>query len=305
MSQRLIKALLFIFCFSFIYISLAQPLPKTNLQPYAIAQIPTPVLNIADFSLVFGGNDEKTLCLDNSGLIREVEFIALPETVFKINQVIKKANTTIYEVTTTDYPYSSKKGYFIDSRFVKMLDHKAQDRIKKLPAKETVIKNLISCEGGIYIWGGNCKAGIPQLLSFYPPQHAISSSLKDQWILKGLDCSGLLYEATNGFTPRNTSSLVNFGEPVRIINLNSDQIIQKVKPLDLIVWNGHVIIILDENRVIESRLDYEGKKAGNQGGVKIRNLKTVLSQILEKRIPVDNYDDASSKNQFVIRRWYK
>ena len=99
--------------------------------------------------------------------------------------------------------------------------------------------------------------------------------------------------------------MVNFGEPVRIIDLGADQIIKKVKPLDLIVWNGHVIIILDEDKVIESRLDYDEKKAGNQGGVKIRDLKTVLNQILAKRIPVDNYDGTSKKSQFVIRRWYK
>ena len=305
MPQRFIKILLFIFCFSFIYMSLARILPKSNSHPYAIAQIPTPVLNISDFSLVFGGKDGKTLPLDNSGLIREVEFIALPKTLFRINQIIEKGKTTIYKVTTPDYPYTSKKGYFIDSRFVKILDNKTQNRAKDLPSKEAVIKNLISSQGSIYIWGGNYKDGIPQLLSFYPPQSPISSNLRVQWILKGLDCSGLLYEATNGFTPRNTSSLVNFGVPVKIMNLNATQIIQKVAPLDLIVWKGHVIIILDKNSIIESRLDYDEKKEGNQGGVKIRSLRTVLNRILKERVPVDDYDAASIKNQFVIRRWYK
>ncbi|MFH1801090.1 MAG: hypothetical protein ABH891_09660 [Candidatus Omnitrophota bacterium] len=51
---------------------------------YARAEKSTPVLNTADFPVVFGGADGKTLKKDPSGLIREVEFIALPGTVFEI-----------------------------------------------------------------------------------------------------------------------------------------------------------------------------------------------------------------------------
>ena len=279
---------------------------KDHSTLYAVAELPAPVLNTPDFSFVFGNKEGKTLHLDDSGLIREVEFIALPKTVFEIEGTIKKRSNIIYEITTADYPYPAEKGYFIDSRFVKTMEHKPPNRLRRLPEKKAIINNLLSSEGANYIWGGNYKAGIPQMLSFYAPAKTLNADLKDQWMLQGVDCSGLLYEATNGFTPRNTSSLITFGESVKIENLSAYQIMQEVEPLDIIVWKGHAIIILDKNRVIESRLDYDKEEEGNQGGVRIRKLKEVLSETLKARKPVDNYEDEveEGKKKFVIRRWY-
>lgn len=270
---------------------------------YAVAELPTPVLNTIEFSFVYGGKDGKTLHLDDSGLIREVEFIAIPKTVFTIDAVTKKESATIYRVTTDDYPYPTQKGYFIDSRFVKTVQEKPPNRPKRFPGKKSIINTLLSSEGSIYIWGGNHKEGIPQMFSFYPPSSPIDQALKDQWMLKGVDCSGLLYEATNGYTPRNTSSLLTFGKPVKITGLSANQIIRKVEPLDIIVWKGHLIIVLDRERTIESRLDYDEERGGNQGGVRIRTLKEVLLEILKERIPVDNYEDEEGTQKFVVRRW--
>ena len=277
---------------------------KDSSITYAVAELPTPVLNTMEFSFVYGGKDGKTLHLDESGLVREVEFIAIPKTVFTIDNIIKKESATIYRVTTDDYPYPTQKGYFIDSRFVKTVQENPPNRPKRLPAKQSIINSLLSSEGSIYIWGGNHKEGIPQMLSFYPPSSPTDQALKEQWMLKGVDCSGLLYEATNGHTPRNTSSLLTFGTPVQITGLNATQIILKVEPLDIIVWKGHLIIILDRKRTIESRLDYDKEREGNQGGVRIRSLKEVLSETLKERIPVDNYEDEEGKKKFVLRRWF-
>lgn len=272
---------------------------------YAIAELPTPVLNTPDFSLVFGSTDGKTLHLDDAGLIREVEFIALPKTIFTIEKTVRHGMTTLYQITTEEYPYQTQKGYFIDSRFVHTTGQKSPHRLKTLPAKHDIISRLMSAEGSRYIWGGNVKAGIPELLSFYPPQSPLPRDVKDQWMLKGVDCSGLLYEATNGSTPRNTSSLITYGEPVSIARLRSDQIVSIVEPLDILVWEGHVIIVLDKDQAIESRLDYDKQQAGNQGGVKIRNLKDVLDETMKERVPVNTYTDTVGGNKkFVVRRWY-
>jgi hypothetical protein len=72
------------------------------------------------------------------------------------------------------------------------------------------------------------------------------------------------------------------------------------------VWEGHVIIVLDRDRAIESRLDYDQQLEGNQGGVKIRNLREVLDETLRERVPVDDYakDRAGGQKKFVVRRWY-
>ena len=272
---------------------------------YAVATEPTVVLNTPDFSSVFGGINGKTLKLDKSGLIREVEFVALPGTIFKVEDVIKNGNKTIYKVTTTDYPYPTKKGYYIDKRFVGSASYKPPGIIKRLPGKERIVQNLLSARGSIYIWGGNWREGLPQMLEWYPPSGTLKPLTKKKWILKGVDCSGLLYEATDGVTPRNTSSLITYGEALKIKGESANQIIRKVRPLDLIVWQGHVIIVLDKERVIESRLDYDKKRKGNQGGVRVRALKEVLDDTLKERVPVDDYSDkASGRKKFVIRRWY-
>jgi len=47
---------------------------------YAVARISTPVLNTSDFRSVFGGEGGSDLKTDNSGLVRETEFIAMPGT---------------------------------------------------------------------------------------------------------------------------------------------------------------------------------------------------------------------------------
>ena len=269
---------------------------------YAVAQAPTPVLNTPDFDFVFGRNPANSLGLDKAGLLREVEFIALPDTVFTILDSIEAKNSFLYKVTTNEYPYPEKPGLFIDSRFVKITNRPHHQRPRKLPAAEKIIKNLLACRGAVYIWGGNYKKGIPDMLNFYPPLVPISPELKQKWTLKGLDCSGLLYEATLGCTPRNTSALVNFGSPVKIAGLDIGQIIEKIKPLDLIAWDGHVIIVLDKQTVIQSRPEYDGNPLYN--GVRIQNLNQVLREVLRERTASDNYQPENAEKIFVIRRWH-
>lgn len=266
---------------------------------YARAEIPTPVLNTADFQSIFGGLDGKTLALDSQGLIRAVEFVALPGTVFEIQNTFHVKGKTLYQVSTHEYP-PQKTGLYIDSRFVSVSTTPFSSRKITLPSKKQIIDTMLSHEGARYIWGGNVSRGIPQMFQFYPPSQQLSVNEEQMWSLYGLDCSGLLYEATNGFTPRNTSDLISFGKPVYINALSSTQIAEKLLPLDLIVWKGHVIIVLDQNHTIESCLN-----CSTRGGVTVRNLKTVLQEVMKTRTPVNSYPSQTKANEkfFVIRRW--
>jgi hypothetical protein len=296
------KAFLFTLLF---FLAMAAPFLALAMPPlYAVATLPAPVLNTPDFASVFGGDDGKTLHLDHSGLIREVEFVAIPGTKFRIEESLKQGDRTIYRVTTDDYPYPTKSGYFLDSRFVRTSSNPLSPRPKLLPVKQKVIENLLAAEGSRYVWGGNFRAGIPQLLTFYSPaaKSSIPTATLEMWQLRGVDCSGLLYEATNGFTPRNTSSLVDYGVPVLIAGLDPSQIVKRVEPLDLIVWSGHVMIVLDRERLIESRLGTTGKG----GGVLVRPLLEALDEVVKLRVPLDEYKATTTNGEkaFVIRRWY-
>ena len=293
---------LFALIFSLIVATAGAAEPSAQL--YAVALSPTPVLNTRDFAGVFGGRDGKTLRLDGCGQIREMEFVALPGTVFRIEETLDRGGPVIYRVTTDDYPYPSAQGYFIDSRFVRTSAVPPLPRQRDLPPRQKVIDNLLAAQGSRYVWGGNVREGIPRLLSFHPPASGLplSPATADLWQLRGVDCSGLLYEATGGYTPRNTSALIAYGAPVPIKGLDTAQIIRRVEPLDLIVWQGHVMIIVDRERVIESRLDCHG----NGGGVRVRSLREALGDIRKSRIPLDDIATATDRGLkgFVIRRWF-
>lgn len=84
-----------------------------------------------------------------------------------------------------------------------------------------------------YVWGGNDPDGMEKFCSLYG---------HDPLYFKGLDCSGLFYYMRRGNVPRDTSQLVSFGEEV-----------EDVKPLDIVVWEGHMLVVLGKDKVIESR----------------------------------------------------
>lgn len=282
-----------------------RPSVSADTPRYAVSVLPTPVFNTPDIANIFGGSDGTALRLDPCGQIRELEFVAFPGSVFRIESGIKGTRAVVYRVTTDEYPYPTEKGYFIDGRFVKTTDVEPPARMPRLPAKAEILNNLLADRGSKYVWGGNFHRGIPQMFAMFPPRpgQPVPEETGKLWQLRGVDCSGLLYEATGGYTPRNTSALINYGSPVKIAGLNADQIVEKAEPLDLIVWNGHVMIILDRDRVIESRLDC----GGNNGGVKVRPLREALAGVMKTRIPLDSYKDGliNGKKCFLIRRWFE
>lgn len=284
-----------------ILLFLPLPLLAAEAAPrYAVARQPTPVLNTPAFASVFGGKDGATLKLDRCGQIRELEFIALPGTVFRIEAALPQGTATIYRVTSLEYPYPTKTGYFIDSRFVSTSLEPPPERARQLPPQGEMVARLLASQGKVYVWGGNVSEGVPEMRELYPPVPGASRSarLDQQWNLAGLDCSGLLYEATDGFTPRNTSALIRYGKSIPIAGLTASEIAQKAEPLDLIVWEGHVQIVLDRDRLIESRLECGGK-----GGVIVKPLRESLTDLARHRKPLNDYGTGKGKG-FVLRRWY-
>lgn len=266
-------------------------IPETN--NYAVAKEPTPVFNSPAYPDDFGGKNGRTLKLDKEGLFRDLEYIALKGTVFFIKSSIDKGNYKIFNVTAEDYNYEAE--LYIDSRFVTLYDTKPPSVVKKLPPKNEIYAFLDNAVGSKYIWGGNCITGIDKMLSYYPPEGNISDYEKDIWTFHGCDCSGLMYEATNGYTERNTWKLINFGNAVQIEGMTAGQIVEILKPLDMMVWNGHVIYVYDEKTAIQSAL--------SKGGVVKTDLLETVENIMKKRRPVNEYDDSPGE-KFVVRRWY-
>ncbi len=269
---------------------------------YGVARTAAPVLNSPAFDSVFGGHDNRTLKVDRCGQVREMEFIALPGTSFKLLGEIRVKGATIFRVETDDYPAPAGKALYMDSRFVDQRDEKPPPRTRILPSKDEIIASMKAAIGSPYVWGGNVREGVDELARIF--YRGLSpDKISGNLILAGLDCSGLLYQATRGWTPRNTSELISFGKGIAIAGRTAGELAQLLEPLDLIVWNGHVIIVLDRETAIESRLkcDMPGR-----GGVMTTPLRERLAEIMGTRRPADTWP-AGEKRQdvFVVRRWFK
>lgn len=264
---------------------------------YAIADGYTPVFYSHDLKNIFGGADGKTLKLDDSNQIDEVEVIALTGAVFEIYAEIQDGSNTIFKIYTRDYDYLTKTGYYIDSRFVKQTDTKPEIKTKTLPAAQTILDRVKAVKWAQYVRWGNAPQGVAKLLEFYAPKWEIDANLKSKWILSWVDCSGLLYYATDGYTPRNTSTLATYWSGVEIQWLNIDEILAKLQPLDIIVWRWHMIIVLDKETSLDASLE---------NWVTTSNSKDTLKEVMETRTPINNYDDPAftDKLKFVVRRWY-
>lgn len=251
-----------------------------------VARVATPVLNTPAFTSYLSRGR-----LDPCRGERPIEFVALPGTLFSVEGAQLDHGTTIYRVRTKDYPFPSKTGYFVDSRFVEPAGASARDRVATLPGLAEIQKGLLASLGKPYVWGGNVREGVALLGELYPAGDRLA----------GVDCSGLLYQATDGYTPRNTLALIRFGEAVPVAGLSADQIAQRLKPLDLITWNGHVMIVLDDDSIIQSVMGCPGV-----GGVTVSPIRQTLQRLMKSRRPRDNYPQGpAGKQAFVVRRWFR
>lgn len=266
---------------------------------YAVSKTFTPVLNTADFKTVFGGVTGENLKTDRCGQVRELEYIAPPGSVFTVLQKRRSGTADIYQVETDEYTPQPKVRLYVDGRYILLTSAVPAPRALLLPSLDEIVAVLKASVGSPYVWGGNVPYGVPELVAWF--NKGIRDGNEERLPLAGLDCSGLLYYATGGWTPRNTSQLITFGQSVNIAGKQSEEIVKMLQPLDLIVWSGHVIIVLDHQTAIESRLDCG--KPGN-GGVVITQISQRLAEVMRTRRPKNNWAGGGKKNIFVIKRWY-
>ncbi len=239
------------------------------------------------FNTAAAAESRKAVKPDACGQVRALEFIALPGTVFTVKRQTGKAENPIFEVTTAQYTTPPGVQLYISGHGTNVAASKPEEPLIEPPEEAEIMRRLKGAIGAPYVWGGNLRKGV--------------RLPEEEKVYAGLDCSGLLYEATGGYTPRNTSELVSFGRPVPVAGLGRDQIIKKLKPLDLIVWKGHVIIVLNSHETIESVL-WCGRP-GN-GGVATMQLRQRLGEIMSRRKGVDSWPEGGGKPQiFVVRRW--
>ena len=172
-------------------------------------------------------------------------------------QVSREIGPFILEGSFDRYPYSP---IYFDRRFGHFCDQRPEVK-GSLPSSAELLSHMEKRVGTPYVWGGNWAEGIPEMLQYYPPQGILSKRMEELWMMKGLDCSGLLFEASLGVTPRNTSELLFYGQEVKL---------EELRPMDMIIYPGHVLFVRDQETIIESKAGF---------GVRICSLSERLCQI--------------------------
>jgi hypothetical protein len=242
-----------------------------------IARIPTPIFNTPEIPFI-----KAALEKDSQGRLTEMETIAFPGTKFKCLAQISK---TVLQVETSEY--RSSLPLYVDSRFLQEAPPDSPERDKVLPSLNKILQWMEERRGLRYFWGGNWHTGIPEMLQLYPHLQTAPKEDQDDAICRGLDCSGLLHQATQGITPRNTSDLVNYGQELPFHHLSVQEIQAQLKPLDLLVWRGHVIIVRCPKTVIESRISH---------GVVVTDFETRYAEVVQML--------KQQNKTFYFRRWH-
>lgn len=251
---------------------------------------PAPVLNTSDLLFAFGGQTGREIPLNPKGHPYCYEFVALEGTPLKVEDRISFSSFTVYRVSCSFYPAPQ---LYIDSRFVKPAE---TIQMPNLPDAKTLLNRMNQLIGTSYVWGGNWSPGIPELNTYFPPKGSLDEKMKTYWTLKGVDCSGLLYEASLGATPRNTHQLIHYGNSLKLKDLSAQKIVSRLEPLDMIIYPGHVLFALDSFFTIESKFPY---------GVILRSLPERLEELFQERTLVNEwFPGLDPDKHFMIRRFF-
>lgn len=233
-----------------------------------ITRYATPVFSTWEFDQIF--DQKNSLPIDAEGRIPALRMILLPNT--PVQRVEEKEGAT--EIILSDCP---KKKCYVDSRF--LTSCYAMQR-KTLPKSEQIIEQLYERIGTPYLYGGNYSKGIEEISQYYPPPLDISSEMKRMWHFQGVDSPGLIYETAEGQVPRFIEGLVHLGFPIPSLNKSLEEISRQLKPLDLLICEGTLSIVLDHNHVITCTDE-----------VVMLDLRTTLWRLMQKK-------------GLIIRRWH-
>ncbi len=164
-------------------------------------------------------------------------------------------------------------------------EHAQKIEIAKEPFEpidlEERLSRLKKSVGKPYLWGGNFPFPTQNFVDRFHYQG--KTKLERRAVtLDGLDCSGLLFFSFNYRLPRNTAELQSFGVPIEMG--------EALRPMDLILTQGHVRMILNDREVIQSK---------QTRGVYLSRLKDELAFLSRKFRRVS---EVTGANQFSIRR---
>jgi len=177
---------------------------------------------------------------------------------------VRPAPHGMVEVVDSAYrPFYKKELYALEEAVRVIPGPPAGTRAASAPPMQNVIDALLSLEGTPYLYGGSAPSG-----SDIQAEALIARGLMRREDLEdpdlamimrsaGIDCSGLFNLATDyAFFGDSCHVYEAFGSAARVIEddeaSNAATMAKALRPLDLIVYRGHVIVALGDGRVIQA-----------------------------------------------------
>lgn len=127
------------------------------------------------------------------------------------------------------------------------------------PTRARVLERLVELVGTPYLFGGTSERGssrqrdvLLELGAF--AAHDLEHPELDRIArAHGIDCSGLLNAATDGIFIGDSRDTVHLGPVVEVReDTPPAEIARMLEPLDVLVWKGHMVIALGDDRIIQA-----------------------------------------------------
>ncbi len=244
------------------------------------------------------------------------------------SSILVSGQGDVLEVKGSPYSKYYNDGLYTINIGFKDREIPAQTNVQ-IPTKQRIIDSLTKLVGTPYLYGGCYDQGSEKLANYVVSQGLFKEEDKNNpdlyriMKLAGLDCSGLLAQATNYAFLADTRTVFQFAERlnenciVDIEGKNIDDIVNTLKPLDIIVYYGHMLISLPDDKIIQSAgfdknaevfsetTNHKGDPMDKYGRVVIDEAKPIIEGIMNvsERSPSNSWD-YNDKNKFMIIRWH-
>lgn len=270
-----------------------------------------PVFSTPDIHKLYGqALDDKDnvifteLDLDSYGQIDPIVGRVFPSELLDVIEIIHSEvlKRDIFRVVGSNPFYHLPDAEcYVDSAFFAEDSGSNRERFRPRSKEEVLIELIkISDMSLPYVWGGTSDVGCKEMLDVY--QFEFETHLELQKVIgQGFDCSGLIYFAHgNPFEPRNTSQMIESGHALDIYGRNKYEILNMIEPLDIIVWKGHVMIVITgDGMCLESRWF----SPTEPGGIMVSSFFEIYDYIVSLgRKPVNELNELNSKSGFMVRR---
>lgn len=173
-----------------------------------------------------------------------------------------ETHDTLTEVISCRYkPFHPKKLFAIRGlcRAQKFLERES----RRLPSSKETLQRMVTLAGLPYLYGGSAPFGsLAQAekfieLGLFKKEDLNNPELRQLMMSSGVDCSGLFNYGTNYHFFGDTRHVYDFFKRGLVVlpdegKSSPEKIANHLRPLDIIIYRGHMMVVIDTKFVIQA-----------------------------------------------------